>query len=59
MKTKIISARCYLANTTKALKRAARKALETAKKMHTPCYIIKDSLIVDIAKAKNRVLNHH
>lgn len=56
MKTKkLLPQDSDLANATKALKRAARTALETAKKMHTPCYIIKDGVIVDIAKAKNRV----
>jgi len=43
-----------LVNADKALKRAARKALETAKKTNTPCYIIKDGMIIDIAKRKSR-----
>lgn len=43
-----------LVNVDKALKRAARKALETAKKTNTPCYIVKDGVIIDIAKRKSR-----
>lgn len=43
-----------LINADKALKRAARKALETAKKTNTPCYIVKDGVIIDIAKRKIR-----
>lgn len=43
-----------LVNAGKALKRAARNALKTAKKTNTPCYIVKDGVIVDIAKRKCR-----
>lgn len=56
MKTKrVLPKDSDLANAGKALKRAARNALETAKKTHTPCYVVKDGVIVDIAKRKNRV----
>jgi len=34
-----------------ALKRAARRALETARRTGTPCYVMKDGKIVDIARA--------
>jgi len=54
MKTKkLLPKDSDLMNADKALKRAARKALGTAKKTNTPCYIIKDGVIVDIAKRKN------
>lgn len=42
-----------LANVGIALKRAARTALKTAKRTRTPCYVVKDGVIVDIAKRKN------
>lgn len=35
-----------------ALKRAARAALITARKTGTPCYVVKDGKIVDIAAVR-------
>lgn len=56
MKTKkLLPQDIDLANAGNALKRAARNALKIAKKTHTPCYIIKNGVIVDIAKCKNRM----
>ncbi len=56
MKTKkILPLDTDLVNAGKALKRAARSALRIAKKTHTPCYIVKDDIIVDIAKRKKRI----
>ncbi len=37
-----------------ALKRAARSALKTARDTGTPCYILQDGKIVDIAAARQR-----
>jgi hypothetical protein len=34
-----------------ALKRAARRALETARRTGTPCYVMENGEIVDIARA--------
>ena len=34
-----------------ALKRAARRALETARRTGTPCYVMENGKIVDIARA--------
>lgn len=39
-----------LANVEKALKRAAKSARELAKRTHTPCYVIKDGQIVNVAE---------
>lgn len=38
-----------LAGVEKALKRAAKSALASARKTKTPCYVMKDGKIVDIA----------
>ncbi|MEX2016639.1 MAG: hypothetical protein WD873_08345 [Candidatus Hydrogenedentales bacterium] len=37
-----------------ALERAARSALDTARATGTPCYVLKDGRIVDIAGARQR-----
>ena len=34
-----------------ALKRAARRALATARRTGTPCYVMQDGELVDIARA--------
>ena len=39
-----------LANVEKALKRAAKTARELAKKTHTPCYVVKEGKIVNVAE---------
>ena len=39
-----------LANVEKALKRAAKTARELAKQTHTPCYVVKDGKIVNVAE---------
>ena len=39
-----------LANVEKALKRAAKTARELARKTHTPCYVVKDGKIVNVAE---------
>jgi len=39
-----------LVNVEKALKRAAKTARELAKKTHTPCYVIKEGKIVNVAE---------
>ena len=39
-----------LANVEKALKRAAKSARELAKMTHTPCYVIKDGQIINVAE---------
>lgn len=39
-----------LAGVGKALKRAAKAALTLARKTHTPCYVLKDGKIVNIAE---------
>lgn len=39
-----------LANVEKALKRAAKSAQTLARKTHTPCYVVKNGKIVDIAE---------
>ena len=39
-----------VADELRALKRAAKKALELARQTGTPCYVMKGSKIVDIAK---------
>jgi hypothetical protein len=41
-----------LAGVEKALKRAAKAALALARKTRTPCYIVKEGIIVDIAERK-------
>ena len=38
----------------KALRRAAKKALELARQTGTPCYVLGNGRIVDIAKRKER-----
>jgi hypothetical protein len=35
-----------------ALKRAARRALETARRAGTPCYVMQHGKLVDIARAR-------
>lgn len=39
-----------LANVEKALKRAAKSAKELARKTHTPCYVVKEGRIVNVAE---------
>jgi diaminopimelate decarboxylase len=39
-----------LAGVEKALKRAAKAARTLAKKTHTPCYVVKEGKIVNIAE---------
>ena len=39
-----------LANVEKALKRAAKTARELAKKTLTPCYVVKEGKIVNVAE---------
>jgi diaminopimelate decarboxylase len=39
-----------LAGVEKALKRAAKGALALARKTHTPCYVVKEGKIVNIAE---------
>ncbi len=39
-----------LANVEKALKRAAKTARSLAEKTHTPCYVVKDGKIVNVAE---------
>jgi diaminopimelate decarboxylase len=39
-----------LANVEKALKRAGKAARELARKTHTPCYVIKEGKIVNVAE---------
>jgi len=39
-----------LANVEKALKRAAKTALDLARKTHTPCYVVKEGKIVNVAE---------
>jgi hypothetical protein len=41
-----------LANVEKALKRAGKVARELARKTHTPCYVVKEGKIVNIAEGK-------
>jgi len=41
-----------LANVEKALKRAARTARVLAKKTHTPCYVVKEGKIVNVAEGQ-------
>ena len=40
----------------KALRRAAKVALALARKTKTPCYVMRDGRIVDIAKRQSRVV---
>jgi len=42
-----------LAGVDKALRRAAKSALTLARQTKTPCYIVKDGEIVDIAVRKS------
>jgi len=37
----------------KALKRSAANALELARATKTPCYVMKDGMLVDVTKEKN------
>ena len=39
-----------LVNVENALKRAGKSARELAKKTHTPCYVIKDGKMVNVAE---------
>jgi diaminopimelate decarboxylase len=39
-----------LANVEKALKRAAKAARSLAEKTQTPCYIVKEGIIVNVAE---------
>ncbi len=39
-----------LANVEKALKRVAKTARSLAEKTQTPCYVVKDGKIVNVAK---------
>jgi diaminopimelate decarboxylase len=41
-----------LANVEKALKRAGKAARALAKKTHTPCYVIKEGKIVNVAEGQ-------
>jgi diaminopimelate decarboxylase len=41
-----------LTGVEKALKRAAKAAHTLAKKTHTPCYVLKEGKIVNIAERK-------
>lgn len=41
-----------LANVEKALKRAAKTARSLAEKTHTPCYVVKDGKIVNVAESQ-------
>ena len=43
-----------LANVEKALKRAAKTAMELAKKTHTPCYVVKEGRIVNVAERQEK-----
>ena len=44
-----------LAGVDKALRRAAKSALALARQTKTPCYVVKDGKIVDIALRKKSV----
>jgi diaminopimelate decarboxylase len=39
--------------TTKALERAAKRALELAERTSTPCYVVRDGRIVDATREKD------
>jgi hypothetical protein len=41
-----------LANVEKALKRAAKSARSLAEKTQTPCYVVKDGKIVNVARTE-------
>ncbi len=41
-----------LANVEKALMRAGKAARELARKTHTPCYVIKEGKIVNVAEGQ-------
>jgi len=41
-----------LANVEKALKRAGKAARELARKTHTPCYVVKEGKIVNVAEGQ-------
>jgi predicted GNAT family acetyltransferase len=41
-----------LANVEKALKRSAKTARLLAEKTHTPCYVVKDGKIVNVAESQ-------
>lgn len=43
-----------LAGADKAIRRAAKKARELARKTHTPCYIFEDGRIVDVMKRRKK-----
>lgn len=42
-----------------ALKRAARRALELARQTGTPCWVLRDGRMVDIAKDSERRARSH
>lgn len=43
-----------LAGADKALRRAAKKALDLAVKTHTPCYVLENGKIVDLTKRQKK-----
>ncbi len=45
-----------LASVEKALKRAAKTARSLARKTHTPCYVVKDGKIVNVAERQTEYL---
>lgn len=45
-----------LAGVDKALKRAAKSALKLARQTKTPCYVVKDGKIVNIAERQKKTV---
>ena len=43
-----------LVGVDKALRRAAKSALKLARQTKTPCYVVKDGMIVNIAERQNK-----
>lgn len=43
-----------LANVEKALRRAGKAARELARKTHTPCYVVKEGKIVNVAEGQTK-----
>lgn len=42
-----------LLGSVQAMKRSAANALKLARKTHTPCYVVKDGTIVNVAERPN------
>lgn len=54
MKTKTGPRDSDLQGVEKALKRSAANALKLARATNTPCYVMKDGKLIDLAKEKSR-----